>query len=100
MNFFAPVSNLAYSASPSSRFTHTTDGFPPLLSPQSNQAFKAAMEAIPEFLRRQVFGLVAATGAHPAMATAAPRVKTATVRRVKAATAVAAATLKTAAMLH
>ena len=71
MNFFAPVSNLAYSASPSSRFTHTTDGFPPLLSPQSNQAFKAAMEAIPEFLRRQVFGLVAATGAHPAMALAA-----------------------------
>ena len=37
-------------------------------------------------------------GAHPAMATAAPKEKTATVRRVKAAMAVAAATPKTAAM--
>ena len=70
MIFPAPISYLAYSESPSSRFIHTTGGFPPLLSPRANHAFAAAVEAMPEFLRRQVFGLVDATGAHPAMALA------------------------------
>lgn len=49
MNFFAPVSNLAYSASPSSRFTHTTDGFRLAVTAIQSSCFKAAMEAIPEF---------------------------------------------------
>jgi hypothetical protein len=42
--------------------------FPSLGSIESDQAFRAAMNAAPEFLRNQVVALVEATGAHPAMA--------------------------------
>lgn len=68
MNLNTTPSLMGNSASFHARTKDVLGDFPPLHSMESTNAFVAAMNALPDFLRIQVSALVDATGAHPALA--------------------------------